>query len=211
MGIYPRNKHEDSSAIARRRRKAKLTCKNASEKRLPEGTPEEVLSVERKKPHITGIKKQSRYDPGVPMTRSELTVWRKEARRVRNRQSAAESRRRTRDRIEELEGKLSSLEEKYSAALKRISELEGCQPSTHTQSHIVSQECLVETGTESNAPKHIPDSTSMSTPVVSPTMSPISSPKPSPRTIDLREDHSNHFSEEVAQCQHINMISRPPA
>lgn len=211
MGIDPRNQREDSTAVARRRRKAKLTCKNASEKRLPEGTPEEVLSGERKQPHITGIKKQSRYDPGVPMTRTELTAWRKEARRVRNRESAAESRRRTRDRIEELEGKLFTLEEKYSAALQRISELEGCQTSSYTQSHIVAQGCLVETGTESNVPKHTSDSTSTSTPVVSPTMSPTSSPKFLPSTIDLREVQSNHLGEEVVQCQHINMISRPPA
>lgn len=76
------------------------------------------------KPSITGIKKQSRYDPGVKMTREELREWRKEARRVRNRQSAAESRSRNREQITELESEVDVLNSKYSAALQRIVELE---------------------------------------------------------------------------------------
>lgn len=209
MGIDPRNKDEDSSAIARRRRKAKLTCKNISEKRSIEEMPEKVTSEDPKKPHITGIKNKTRYDPGVPMTRKELTAWRKEARRVRNRQSAAESRHRTRNRIEELEQKLSSLDEKYSAALKRIAELESSQCSSGMQSHHVSQECLGANGTESNATKPVP--APGVTTVVSPTISPAPSPKLSARIIDFKELHCNPFDEAVVNCQHINMISRPQA
>ena len=73
---------------------------------------------------IKGIKKQARYEPVIPMSKAELTKWRKEARRVRNRESAAASRRKTRERIEELEGQVETLEHKYCAALKRIAELE---------------------------------------------------------------------------------------
>mmetsp|Transcript_26511 Transcript_26511/g.40244 ORF Transcript_26511/g.40244 Transcript_26511/m.40244 type:complete len:209 (-) Transcript_26511:1033-1659(-) len=208
MGIDPRNKDEDSSAVARRRRKAKLTCKNISKKRSIEEMPEEITSGDPK-PHITGIKNKTRYDPGVAMTRKELTAWRKEARRVRNRESAAESRRRTRDRIEELEEKLSSMEQKYSAALNRIAELESSQSSSGIQSHHVSQEHLGANGTESNATEPVP--APGVTTVVSPIISPVSSPKLSARTIDLKELHSNPFGEEVVNCQHINMISRPPA
>jgi len=76
------------------------------------------------KPHITGIKKQSRYDPGVPMTRDELKAWRKEARRVRNRESAAASRKKNRERITELESELDGIKSKYKAALKVILDLE---------------------------------------------------------------------------------------
>jgi bZIP transcription factor len=78
----------------------------------------------KKIPHLTGIKRNARYDPGVAMTREELVEWRKEARRVRNRESAAESRQRTRSRIETLEAQLELLESKYSSALQRISDLE---------------------------------------------------------------------------------------
>merc|ERR1711935_202461 len=60
------------------------------------------------KPSITGIKKQSRYIPGVPMTKEELKTWRKEARRVRNRESAAASRRRNRDLLGVLEGEVDA-------------------------------------------------------------------------------------------------------
>lgn len=73
---------------------------------------------------IKGIKKQARYEPVIPMSKTELSKWRKEARRVRNRESAAASRRKTRDRIDELESQVKELEAKYGAALKRIAELE---------------------------------------------------------------------------------------
>lgn len=69
-----------------------------------------------------GIKKQARYVPEEPlnMTKDELSNWRKEARRVRNRESAAASRQKTRQRIEELEGDISVLHTKYTAALQYI-------------------------------------------------------------------------------------------
>jgi len=77
-----------------------------------------------KKPSLRGIKKQARYVPGVPMTKEELTAWRKEARRVRNRESAAASRNKTRQRIVDLEEQVEALQSKYAAALERIQELE---------------------------------------------------------------------------------------
>ena len=51
------------------------------------------------------------------MTRDELKAWRKEARRVRNRESAAASRKRNRERIDELESEVDALKTKYAAAL----------------------------------------------------------------------------------------------
>jgi len=73
---------------------------------------------------IRGIKKQARYEPEVSMSKEELAAWRKEARRVRNRESAAASRQKTRQRIEELEAQVDVLQNKYDAALQRIAELE---------------------------------------------------------------------------------------
>mmetsp|Transcript_2785 Transcript_2785/g.3667 ORF Transcript_2785/g.3667 Transcript_2785/m.3667 type:complete len:253 (-) Transcript_2785:541-1299(-) len=80
--------------------------------------------TKKPQPHITGIKRHARYEPGVPMTKKELVKWRKEARRVRNRLSAAESRKKTRSRIEELEEAMGCLQKKYNVAMKRIVDLE---------------------------------------------------------------------------------------
>lgn len=88
-------------------------------------SPKSILeSIRRKKPHITGIKKQSRYDPGVSMTKEELKAWRKEARRVRNRESAAASRKKNRDVIDLLENKVQAVQTKYETALQYIVALE---------------------------------------------------------------------------------------
>lgn len=76
---------------------------------------------------IRGIKKQSRYEPGIRMSKEELARWRKEARRVRNRESAAASRQKTRARIEELEEQVNELQDKYDNALRQIAELEAQQ------------------------------------------------------------------------------------
>jgi hypothetical protein len=82
---------------------------------------------------IRGIKKQTRYEPEIPMSKAELSLWRKEARRVRNRESAAASRQKIRGRIEELEEQLATLDSKYQAALKRIEELESIERNTATE------------------------------------------------------------------------------
>jgi bZIP transcription factor len=68
------------------------------------------------------VRKQARYEPkaGTSLTKSELSVWRREARRVRNRESAAASRQKTRERIDELEGEVSSLQNKYNMALQYL-------------------------------------------------------------------------------------------
>lgn len=128
------------AALARKRRKELRTSSTTSKKPRvddsnenkskesvvvdPVTSSDTTVPTEKPKPHITGIKKQSRYDPGVPMNREELREWRKEARKVRNRQSAAESRKRNRERITELEGEVDVLNSKYAAALQRIVELE---------------------------------------------------------------------------------------
>ena len=69
-------------------------------------------------------KTQIRYDPDVPMNKEQLAAWRREARRVRNRESAAASRQRIRDRISELEGEVDEWKGKYNEALARLEALE---------------------------------------------------------------------------------------
>lgn len=68
----------------------------------------------------TSGKKQMRYDPDVPMTKEEASAWRREARRVRNRESAAASRRKIRDRIEVLEGEVDEWKSKYEAIMMKL-------------------------------------------------------------------------------------------
>jgi bZIP transcription factor len=112
---------------------------------------------------IPGIKKQARYVPAVPMTKEELTLWRKEARRVRNRESAAASRQKTQSRISELEEEVGTLTKKYEAALRRIVELEAA----------------VAAGGSAWKPLTAPQETRVSSPVVGPahTVSPPLSPR----------------------------------
>jgi bZIP transcription factor len=50
---------------------------------------------------------QVKYNPDIPMSKEQLAAWRREARRVRNRESAAASRQRIRNRISELEDEVS--------------------------------------------------------------------------------------------------------
>lgn len=69
-------------------------------------------------------KAQIRYDPDVPMSKEQLAAWRREARRVRNRESAAASRQRIRNRITELEEEVGEWKEKYSQAMERLQALE---------------------------------------------------------------------------------------
>ena len=65
-------------------------------------------------------RKQMRYDPDVPMTKEEASAWRREARRVRNRESAAASRRKIRNRIEDLEEEVEKWKLKYENLMKQL-------------------------------------------------------------------------------------------
>lgn len=114
---------------------------------------------------IPGVKKQARYVPAVAMSKEELTLWRKEARRVRNRESAAASRQKTQKRIAELEEEVGTITMKYEAALRRIVELEAAavagnassawKPSKNVPQHErpeVSSPVLGATGTHTVSP-----------------------------------------------------------
>lgn len=69
-------------------------------------------------------KTQIRYDPEVPMDKEQLANWRREARRVRNRESAAASRQRIRTRINELEDEVGQWKTKYQQAMERLAALQ---------------------------------------------------------------------------------------
>jgi hypothetical protein len=157
-----------------------------------------VTSGTRKTPSLRGIKKQARYEPGVPMSRGELTEWRKEARRVRNRESAAASRAKTRERIEELEGELAFLRSKYVTALDRIVQLESTSFHEAFTPSILRQDLMEQRQT-----------------VVSPSSSPLPSPEHC-TTSQFPQDSFSldacHHEDDPGTYQHImGMISRPTA
>ena len=54
------------------------------------------------------------------MTKEQLTTWRREQRRVRNRESAAASRRKVRDRIGELEDEVDIWKRRYQEVMARL-------------------------------------------------------------------------------------------
>jgi hypothetical protein len=198
----------ESSALARKRRKKRMqrraqepaSGEKRSREEFEEEEADEVVSGERKKPHPTGIKRQARYDPGVKMTKEELTAWRKEARRVRNRESAAESRNRTRGRIKELEDQVEALTTKYQGALKRIVELEAAAAVTDN-------DAVVNPTLPLNSQVISPCPSAEASPVLSPLV-PVS-PSVSPRSsFSLDDDHQREVENKY---QHIMNMIRPTA
>jgi hypothetical protein len=169
---------------------------------------EEGSTFGERKPSVRGIKKQARYIPGVPMNKEELATWRKEARRVRNRESAAESRRKTRDRIDELESQVQGLQSKYAVAVNRIMELETTAASSGSDHH------------DSFTPDHMRQDLMNSRSVVSATPSPELSSEggmplpPIGESFYLDGDFQSSSHQEYVSQKHqhiMNMIPRPTA
>jgi len=81
-------------------------------------------STNTKKKVSAKKKPQMKYDPDVPMSKEEAAAWRREQRRKRNRESAALSRQRQRDRIGDLEVEVDQLKTKVQSIMDRIKSLE---------------------------------------------------------------------------------------
>lgn len=103
-----------------------------------------------KKDDTTKAKKtQIRYDPDVPMSKDQLAAWRREARRVRNRESAAASRQRIRNRISELEEEVGEWKTKYTQAIQRLEALEKCiSANTNNNGELPQQDQVVRPVTD---------------------------------------------------------------
>lgn len=65
-----------------------------------------------------------RYKPNYEMSKEELKKWRREQRMIRNRQSAAASRQKVRNRIIDLENQVQFLQHKYGAVVDRLKKYE---------------------------------------------------------------------------------------
>jgi hypothetical protein len=135
---------EADPTIARKRRMEILA---STRKRVKEETHEDNEDDEdhydENSTHMKDIhnikprtKYQNRYEPEVPMTKEQAAEWRREARRKRNRESAAASRNKIRNRINELEDEVLDWKDRYSTLMQRISHLE----ERHIQGHPMNQE-----------------------------------------------------------------------
>ena len=81
--------------------------------------------TKKKKPSVLLGKPQNVYvAPSNDMTREELSAWRKEERRKRNRASAAASRHKTQSKIEELEGQVSLWKTRCEEMQEQMKQLE---------------------------------------------------------------------------------------
>jgi len=83
-----------------------------------------MKSTNTNKKISTKKKPQMKYDPDVPMSKEEAAAWRREQRRKRNRESAALSRQRQRDRIGDLEVEVEHWKAKVQNIMERIKSLE---------------------------------------------------------------------------------------
>lgn len=121
-------------AEARKRRKAIITSQRDEGDNDADAETDSSEPKKRKADdaphHNKGKKKtQVRYDPSIPMNKDQLAAWRREARRVRNRESAAASRQRIRSRINELEDELDDWKDKYEKAMEQLQSLEQSKQS----------------------------------------------------------------------------------
>mmetsp|Transcript_13769 Transcript_13769/g.19731 ORF Transcript_13769/g.19731 Transcript_13769/m.19731 type:complete len:133 (-) Transcript_13769:641-1039(-) len=129
------------------------------------------------------------------MTKDEASAWRREQRRLRNRESAAASRQKTRERITELEGELDEWKLKYSELERNYQLLLTQQP-----------------GLVQNRPND-PGPVTVVSPPVSPQVTPMAIPGNSPSSTSLSEYHSENqesvYIKDRNQQHLIETISRP--
>lgn len=148
--------------IARKKRKEIISNLRQNTKRLKDDddtvTVQDIVDdTDRPK-----TKYQNHYEPDIPMTKEQAAEWRKEARRKRNRESAAASRNKVRNRIAELEQEVQDWKDKYCTLLKRIESLEqkALSPAFHSDSIL---------------PTHLPPNRHLCvSPCLTPTLSPSS-------------------------------------
>lgn len=167
---------QSTAAAARKRRRARLQTKQPF-------TADNVLSMSssshpppkkkaRKTATTSNTPCQNQYTPKEleSMTKEELSTWRREARRVRNRESAALSRKRTRDRIEELEREVEEWKRKYYVLSKQ----------DFNSDELEKEEVLHESDRTDEPPSKVAEIEQKRKCIVSPCSSPPCSPLISP-------------------------------
>eukprot|EP00956_Cyclotella_meneghiniana_P008365 scaffold11244_cov75-Cyclotella_meneghiniana.AAC.3 len=111
-------------------------------------------SAPRKKSPLAGLPQNYYAPPKVFMSREELAAWRKEQRRERNRQSAADSRNKTKQKITELEAEVSEYKSLCEAMQKKMAQMEKqIQLLTAAAEQNIAQRCgAISPGTEPEVP-----------------------------------------------------------
>jgi hypothetical protein len=104
--------------------KSEVLVADKEEKKPPKKRKIDEAAKARAASEEAQRKTQIRYDPEIPMDKDQLAAWRREARRVRNRESAAASRQRIRNRIDELEDEVGQWKTKYQQAMERLASLQ---------------------------------------------------------------------------------------
>jgi hypothetical protein len=102
-----------SPALARKRRREARRKSHDSHSSTISSKIVDPESINIRKDSYLQRNTQVRYSPDVSMTEEELAVWRREQRRIRNRDSAAMTRRKTRDLITNLKNNVADWKRKY--------------------------------------------------------------------------------------------------
>lgn len=187
--------------------------KRKHESELNESIFETKNALSRKR--IAKSKYQNHYGPSVPMTKQEEAKWRLEARKKRNRDSAATSRKKVQSRIIELEYEVKDWKSKYDLLYQKMNDMEKImRSSTHFMQPKAS-------GHENNTNQFLPisyDKVKKSTILISPTDSPNFHPNQDvhiiPETFSLglisaRSSFTSPHGSDVVNDQHINeFVSR---
>lgn len=115
----------------------------AKKRKISADLPSSTVALPTKPKSILHGKPQNYYAPPDGLSKEEMTAWRKEERKKRNRESAAASRNKIKGRITELESELSEWKQKYADMedkmrameqhIQLLTQLNGNSSSTQSQ------------------------------------------------------------------------------
>lgn len=161
-------------------------------------------------------KYQNHYAPVIKLTLEEEAEWRREARRKRNRDSAAASRQKTRSKIQDLEQEVQEWKSKYDALFQKMTAMEHMFKSTMSsfvdpkkRSRIAHHSQVLDTPRQQQQQQQAVEEA----PVVSPGQSPRLQPRPIhfiPETLSQGYENpvplSSYHSDDVVSNRHINEV-----
>lgn len=175
-------------------------------------------ATKKKKPSVLLGKPQNVYvAPSNDMTREELSAWRKEERRKRNRASAAASRHKTQSKIADLEGQVSlwktrceEMQEQMLQLQRQIDMLTRAQSPTQEQQqlqHLVSppSSMSLEEGQPSIVTSSLDTKKFLPPPPLM--LSPASLMDQTSSPVENKADITSSSNVDVSK-KHLNMISR---
>ncbi|KAL7522541.1 hypothetical protein ACHAWX_007262 [Stephanocyclus meneghinianus] len=154
---------------------------------------------------------QNYYAPPVAMTKEELSAWRKEQRRERNRQSAADSRNKTKLRIEELEGEVVKYKTLYEDMKKKMERMEHqIRVLTDLNKNSSSDHCR-RLHSPVQRPAVTPPGSYPNSPSISPVPSMNTSPVPDPFPCPIMPSLFPPLLSSIAECAPKKVAGQPIA